>query len=150
MDDILIAMHSAIAGKSNNLAWDLIEQPTLDAGQQVDLVILAATARRHHAAASKPGAIAHADLLLGWALARAGAGTGALHAAAGALSYFQANAGKPWELAFAHGAMAAASLASGNATAYREHYAQAKEIGSDPDDPDLKYFAPAFATLPAP
>lgn len=150
MDEILIAMHNAIAAKSNNLAWDLIEHPALDAAQQVELVVLSATARRHHAAAGLPGPIAHADLLLGWALARAGAGEPAIHAAAGALSYFQTNAGQPWELAFAHAAMAAASLASGNEAAYREHYSQAQEIGADPDDPDLKYFAPAFASLPAP
>lgn len=137
------------ASRCNNGAWDLIERPSLDYDDIIQLLTLAATARHYWHREGSPNNIAHADLLFAWALARAGVSDAATVLADSALSYFTDD-GEPWELAFAHAAKAAAYAAQGDLAGLEKHYAQAKGLGATLTGPDGSYFAAAFKTVPRP
>ena len=138
--------HRITAAFCNNEAWSLLETPDLDATQTARLVTLAATARHHWHEVGTASNIAHADLLFGWALARAGASEAAMEAAHAALTYFNAE-GSAWERAFAEAAMAAAFRASEDEEGFVRHYSQAKALGDELDEDDAGYFQAAFKTL---
>ena len=138
--------HRITAAFCNNEAWSLLETPDLDATQTVRLVTLAATARHHWHEVGTASNIAHADLLFGWALARAGAGDAAMDAARASLTHFNEE-GSVWERAFAEAAMAAACRASGDEEGFAHHYAQARTLGDELDEDDAVYFQAAFNTL---
>ena len=138
--------HRQIAARCNNGAWDLIEREGLTSEEQAELVALAATARHHWCAVGGASEIAHAELLFAWALARAGAGQAAMVAGQRALDGLAEAA--DWEKAFAHGAMAAASLAAG--APHGSHYRQAEALGKGLSGADARYFQAAFRTVPAP
>ncbi len=149
-DQTDVDIHKGFASGANNVAWDLIETQDLTPGQTAELVELAATARFHWSKVGAASALAHADLLLGWALARAGASAAALHSATQAFSYFEANDAAPWELAFAHAALAQAHWSGGDKAAHADHWTRANTLGDALDEADAKYFRAAFATVPKP
>lgn len=141
-----------MAGTCNNAAWSLIEQIELDAIELAQLVTLAGTARHHWHTIGDEGKIAHADLLFGWALARAGAGKAAIQVAGDALSFFEKPDTKLWEQAFAHAAMAAAYGSNDDRALFRRHFLRAEELGLQLSGADAKHFKAAFravARLPA-
>lgn len=141
-------VHKRIAASCNDAAWVLIEKNEPGEAELAQLATLAATARYHWHKVGNPGNLAHADLLFAWALARNGAGKAALHLAAVALEHFKANDSLPWELAFAHAAMAAACQSNGELEGYRQHYAQAKDLGAQLSGKDAQYFIAAFRNIP--
>lgn len=141
------AYQKQIASQCNNAAWTLVETAQLGPAQLVELTTLAASARYHWHQIGTRSQIAHADLLYGWAMARAGAGAVASHAAKAALDYFLATKGADWELAFAHAATAAACHASQDTEGYAHHYQQAVQVGSGLSGPDATYFRAAFASV---
>ena len=136
----------AVAAECNNAAWGLIEAPELSDAQVAQLVSLAATARLFWRKIGTENQIAHAELLFGWAMARAGS-PAAQHSAELALDGLKN--GADWERAFAHAAMAAAK-AGYDPGAHAAHYATAEQLGATLAEGDAKYFAPAFATVPKP
>src|ERR1700744_5985041 len=82
------SFHRRIAARCNNSAWDLVERETLDAGDRAALVRFAATAAYHWKEIGTADNIASAEMLLAWALARAGAGSAAVDAASRAFKHF--------------------------------------------------------------
>lgn len=139
-------MQRGIASKCNNEAWALIEQPCLDETEVTQLLTLAATARHHWHEVGDQGAIAHADLLFAWALARAGVAGAAVQLADKALSHFE-DGGAIWERAFAHAAMAAACRANDDTDGYQRHCSRAEELGAQLSGADASYFHAAFDTV---
>ena len=135
-----------IAAQCNNAAWDLIEKPDLSPGETTQLVTLAATARHFWLQVGNANQIAFAELLFGWALARAGSAA-AQHSAG--LAFEALKDGSDWDRAFAHAAMAAAS-AGHDAQAHGTHYAEAARFGAALSGGDAKYFTLAFANVPKP
>ena len=131
------ALKSAAAW-ANNRAWTLLEDTGSDASE---LLALAAGARELWTRAGTAGQIAHADLLFGWAAARAGAVDLAVEATQAALAHFEAQGAEDWELAFAHAACAAAGRDAA------EHRKKAREFGAKLTGPDAKYFEAAVRTL---
>ncbi len=140
-------IHRQIAVTCNNIAWSLIEKAELGAAEAVELVTLASAARYHWHAEGTARHRAHADLLLGWALARAGAGRPAVSAAGAALSHFEEDGGARWELAFAHAALAAAFQAAGDAEGFARHHEEAAALGQGLDGADATYFRAAFRRI---
>ena len=138
--------HRITAAFCNNEAWSLLETPELDAAQTARLVTLAGAARHHWHEVGTASNVAHADLLFGWALARAGAGDAAREAARTALEFFNAE-GSAWERAFAEAAVAAACRASGDDEGFARHYGQAEALGRELDEDDEMNFQAAFRTL---
>ena len=138
--------HRITAAFCNNEAWSLLETPELDAAQTARLVTLAGAARHHWHEVGTASNVAHADLLFGWALARAGAGDAAIEVARSALEFFDVE-GSAWERAFAEAAMAAACRASGDEEGFSRHYEQAEALGKGLDEDDAVYFQAAFKTL---
>ena len=137
MTDAEQAALKSAAGLANNRAWTLLEDAGSDASE---LLALAAGARALWVRAGTSRQIAHADLLFGWAAARAGATELAGEATLSALAHFEAEGAEDWELAFAHAACAAAGQETG-------HYAKARDFGAKLTGPDAKYFQAAFRTL---
>ena len=134
------ALKSAAAW-ANNRAWTLLEDTNSDASE---LLALAAGARELWARAGTAGQIAHADLLYGWAAARAGAMKLAAEATQAALTHFSSKGAEDWEMALAHAACAAAGRDVADVTA---HFAKAREYGAKLTGQDAKYFEAAFRTL---
>lgn len=143
-------MQKRIASRCNDAAWDLIEKPDLAATECLALVRFAATASHNWSEIGTPRNIAHADLLLAWALARAGAAAPAVDAGARALSFFTENQSKDWERAFAHAAMAASLHCAGDLDGHRRHYNEAQQLESTLAPGDLKLFQAAFRIVPHP
>src|SRR5687767_8418395 len=143
-------MHKRIASQCNDAAWDLIEKPELTASECCALVRLAGTASHHWSEIGTAGNIAHAELLLSWALARAGAAALAVDAAGRALRYFTETPSKDWERAFAHAAMAASLHCAGDQEGHRRHYNEAQQLQSKLAPGDLKLFQAAFRNVPRP
>ncbi len=133
----------------NDQAWILIEKPQLNADELAKLLTMAGTARHLWQKIGTESNRAHADLLFSWSLARAEISKAAFSVASGVLSYFSEH-GQIWEQAFAHGAMAAASVACGKKETHEHHYMRAKELGEALSGPDAKYFTAAFSTIPMP
>jgi hypothetical protein len=111
---------------------------------------LRAQPRHHWSEIGTAGNIAHADLLLGWALARAGAAAPAVDAAGRALKYFTKNPSKDWERAFAQAAMAASFHCAGDHDGHRRHFNEAQQFESTLAPGDLKLFQAAFRNVPRP
>ena len=138
-------MQKRIASRCNDAAWNLIEKPDLAASECLALVRLAGTASFHWSEIGTAGNIAHAELLLSWALARAGAAALAVDAAGRALRYFTETPSKDWERAFAHAAMAASLHCAGDQEGHRRHYNEAQQLQSKLAPGDLKLFQAAFS-----
>src|SRR5262245_58442652 len=119
-----------IASQCNDAAWNLIEKPELETGECLALVRLAGTAAHHWGEIGTESNIAHADLLLSWALARAGAAAPAVDAADRALKHFAEKPSKDWERAFAHAAMAASLHCAGDQEGHHRHYKAAQQLRS--------------------
>jgi len=113
-------------------------------------VRLAATAAYHRGEIGTESNIAHADLLLSWALARAGAAAPAVVAAGRALKHFTEKPSKEWEIAFAHAAMAAAFHCAHDQDGHRRHHSEAQQLESKLAPGDLKLFQAAFRNVPVP
>ena len=143
-------MHKRIASRCNDAAWDLIEKPDLAASECLALVRFAATASHHWTEIGTARNIAHADVLLAWALARAAAAAPAVDAASRAVTYFTENESKDWEKAFAHAATAASFHCAGDQEGHRRHYDEAQRLGSTLAAGDLKLFQAAFRNVPRP
>ncbi len=141
------AWHRQTAARSNNAAWTLLEQVDLSDPDKAALVTAAATARHHWYLVGDDGAKAHADLLLGWAMARAGSGGTALNLTKTALDYFETSGAEDWELAFAHAARAAAFWAAEDGEKCRLSCASAEGFGSKLTGDDATYFHAAFRTI---
>jgi hypothetical protein len=109
-----LSFHRRIAAHCNNSAWDLIEREILDAGDCVALVRLAATAAHHWREIGTSDNIANAELLLAWALARAGAGLAAVDAASRAFKHFSEKKSEQPQMAFSHAAMAVSLHSAGD------------------------------------
>lgn len=137
------------ASNCNNAAWSPIEKVDLEPADILRLLALAATARHYWHEVGNPNNIAHADLLLAWAMARAGASGAATDLADTALSYFE-EAGEAWELAFAHAAKAVTCAAEDDIEGLRHHYSKGEELGRKLTDPDAGIFDAAFKTVPNP
>lgn len=138
--------HRSIAARANNEAWGLLESD-LDQGGVARLLTLAATARHHWHEIGTPSQKAHADMLFGWALARAASPlSGPMTSEA--LAYFETG-GATWEMAFAHAACAAAALVAEDAASHADHYAKAQALGAELTGDDAKYFRLAFRTVPS-
>jgi len=140
-------LHRRTAATCNDAAWNLIERSCLDAAGLTQLLTAAATARHHWREIGTPTNVAHADLLLAWAMARAGAGQPAMQLAGEAFSHFEAH-GATWERAFAHAAMAMACSAAGDADGLRRHRGEAARLGAELAGGDAAYFQAAFKTVP--
>jgi len=145
-----VAWQRRLAVQSNNAAWDLIEREQLDAGEVAELVRLAATASTHWKEVGNADNIASAELLFGWALARAGAGPAAVDAASRAFAHFSAKNSDVTAMAFPHAAMAISLLSAGDREGYRRHYLEARRIGDSLPAEDRRHFEAAFRTLPKP
>jgi len=143
-------LHKQVASFCNNKAWALIETAKLDTRAQAELVELAGTARHHWTRIGPPQNIALAQMLFGWALARAGAAKPGLEEAKAALRHFEANDAPAWQVAFGHAAMAAASLAAGDKKGHAKHYTAARDKGLRLAPTDAKYFDAAFSTIAKP
>ena len=142
--------HRITAATCNNRAWDLIETIELDDVGRMELVTLATVARYHWNFVGKESNKAAADLLFGWASARAGRAEDALTAARRSLDYFQTQDVLPFEIAIAHAAMAAACLCAQDLRAYEEHYRAAEALMASMKPEGLKIFEASFRTLPEP
>jgi hypothetical protein len=145
-----ISFQRRIAARCNNAAWDLIERETLDAGDCVELVRLAATAAYHWKEVGTADNVASAELLLGWALARAGAGSAAVDAASRAFRHFSEKKSEAQQMAFPHAAMAVALNSAGDQEGHRRHYIEARQLGMNLPAQEMKYFEAAFRTIPPP
>jgi hypothetical protein len=145
-----LAFHRRIAAHCNNSAWDLIERETLDAGDCVALVRLAATAAHHWREIGTSDNIANAELLLAWALASAGAGLAAVDAASRAFKHFSEKKSEQPQMAFSHAAMAVSLHSAGDREGHRQHYVEAKQLGTNLPTEDMKYFEAAFRSVPQP
>lgn len=137
----------SVAASSNNEAWDILELDNPDLEQVARLVACAGTAQFHWNTVGTENNKAHANLLLAWALARAGAGPVALQLAQLALSHFEEYSSADWEMAFAHAAVAVASNANNDDEGFERHYVQAEAIGKKLDGPEASHFNAAFETL---
>jgi hypothetical protein len=144
------SFHRRIAAHCNNSAWDLIERETLDAADCVALVRLAATAAHHWREIGTSDNVASAELLLAWALARAGAGLAAVDAASRAFKHFSKKNSEEPQMAFAQAAMAASLHSAGDQEGHRQHYVEAKQLGTNLPAEDMKHFEAAFRTIPQP
>ena len=143
-------MHKRIAAQCNNAAWDLIERDILDAAECLRLVSLAATASFHWGEIRTPDNVAHADLLLAWALARTGAGPAAVCAATRVFNYFAARTSGGADMAFPHAAMAVACHCVGDPNGHRRHYLEAERLGRLLPPAGAKHFEAAFRTVARP
>jgi hypothetical protein len=144
------SFHRRIAARCNNAAWDLIERETLDAGDCVELVRLAATAAYHWKEIGTADNVASAELLLGWALAKAGAGSAAVDAASRAFKHFSEKESEAQQMAIPHAAMAIALHSASDPEGHRRHYIEARQLGMNLPAQDMKYFEAAFRTIPRP
>lgn len=138
-----------VAANCNNEAWDILELDNPDLEQIARLVVCAGTAQFHWNTVGTENNKAHANLLLAWALARAGAGPVALQLARVTLSHFEKCSSADWEMAFAHAAVAAGSMASKDKEGFRRHYLKAEAIGKKLTGPEASHFNAAFRTLSA-
>lgn len=136
-----------IAATCNNEAWDILELDNPDLGQIARLVACAATAQFHWHLVGTENNKAYADLLMAWALARAGVGAVALPLARETLSHFERSSSADWEMGFAHAAVAAASMAQNDREGFERHYSRADSIGQNLTGPEASHFHAAFRTL---
>lgn len=154
LESELSAFHEKMAANYNNAAWELLEQDSLSVGELVRLVLLSSTARYHCRMVGQDEAIAHADVLHGWALARAGAGEEAILILKDALGFFEKSGGEAQEqareLALCHAAMSAACEACGLEELHARHYGEAEVLLAQLDEVSAQVFKSAFATLPLP
>ena len=147
--------HRRFAGMANNRGWALAEQEALDAADRRELLYTAYAAAHHWDAVGTEVHAARAELLLARAHALNGDGVLATHYAARAFAFITGadgrEPGEPWEVAFAHAAVAEAAAASDDAAAHARFHASAKALGeglADPDDHAI--FRATFDRIPAP
>lgn len=133
------------AASANNAAWDLLEDPGSDPARTLQS---AAAAREIWGRIGTRYQIAHADLLLAWAAARAGAPETSVALAGSALEILAADSGTAFDKAIAHAAMAAALYASGDMRGFADQKAQALIAAERLEAADRKYFERPFRTLP--
>jgi hypothetical protein len=149
------AWHRRFAGMANNRGWALAEQPVLDAADRRALLYAAYAAAHHWDAVGTEVHAARAELLLARAHALNGDGELATHYAARAFAVITGadggEAGEPWEVAFAHAAVAEAAAARGDGVMHARFHASAKALGdglADPDDHAI--FRATFDRIPVP
>lgn len=140
--------HRELASRLNNAAWTLLETPVLDTAQQAELIALGAAAHHHWHAVGTEANKAHADLLLGWAMARGGVGGPAFHLTERARTFFEETSAAVWERAFAEAAASAACHSLGDQAGHAHHARRAAALGSELVGADANYFRAAFATVP--
>ncbi len=141
--------HRSLAIQNNNSAWDLVERPTLDDVEMMQLVTAASVAQFHWYAVGTPSNKAHADMLFSLAMSKTGCGEIALVAGTSALRYFDENSSQDWERAFANAAMAYAFHCKRDVEQYCRFYATAKELGSRLNPSERTAFDATFRLIPS-
>jgi len=117
-----------VAANCNNEAWDILELDNPDLEQIARLVVCAGTAQFHWNTVGTENALQLARVTL---------------------SHFEKCSSADWEMAFAHAAVAAGSMASKDKEGFRRHYLKAEAIGKKLTGPEASHFNAAFRTLSA-
>ena len=124
-----------------------METPDLSPDQRAALVTQAATALFAWQKVGNASQIAHARLLMAWALARTGDGATATHLAGQAWDVLKD--GALWERAFALAARAAAADAA-NDPEYPARHAQAARAGAALSEDEAQMFRASFDRIRVP
>ncbi len=140
---------------ANNHGWALAERPALDDDERRSLLYAAYAAAYHWDAIGTEVLAARAELLLARAHALNGDAVLATHYAASAFAFITGAgggvAGEPWEVAFAHAAVAEAAAARGDGEEHARFHGSAKALGDAlVDADDRAIFFATFDRLPLP
>lgn len=154
-DEEVAQWHRRFGSRANNRGWALAEQATLDAAERRELLYVAYAAAHHWDQVGTDVHAARAELLLARAHALNGDGALATHYAERAFAFITGVtagvAGEPWEVAFAHAAVAEAAAARGDARTHARYHASAKLLGDAlADADDRAIFFATFDRVPVP
>jgi len=131
-----------------NAAWDLIDQPSRTADEDVELLLRAAASRWHWGQAGGPEEVATGDWQVAHAASLLGLGDLALLFARRNLDAATAHGWTGWRLASAHEGMARACAVAGDRDARDRHVAEAERaLAAEPDAESRDLIASQLATI---
>lgn len=143
--------HRWHAVECNNLAWDLSVKSARTTSEDAEMLHAAHASAFHWARCGTKIHQVRAQMLLARVHAVLGQGEPARNYALPMLDYLTTHDTPDWELAMAHAIVAHAACAAGDAPRYREHHAQARQLGEAiTDAEDKAVFYETFQTIPAP
>jgi hypothetical protein len=134
--------------ETNNRAWRLSESTLRTEAEDAEMLHSAHAAALHWSKVGTELHNARAAMLLGHVHALLGLGATALPYARRAYDYVQSHDSPPWEVAFAHAVLANAAAAAGNRDLHARHYAAARDLGAQIDNPEERaIFDATFRTV---
>jgi hypothetical protein len=142
--------HGWFAREANNRAWALTEQEGLGEDGKREALLTAYASVYHWSKIGAPVHMARGRLLLARVHAVRGEGDQALANARAAFDFVASADAEPWEMAFAHAAMADSARVAGDRALFDEHYKMAEAIGATLDDEDREIFNKTFDRISAP
>ena len=142
--------HGWFAREANNTAWSLTERDGLGEQEKLEALLTAYASVYHWSKIGTETHLARGRLLLSRVHSLRGEGGISLGYARQAFTHIAASNPEPWELAFAHAAMADAAAAANDPSLCAEHYRQAEAIGAALDEEDRLIFNKTFDRIPAP
>jgi hypothetical protein len=143
--------HRWFAVEANNLAWRLADSTARGEAGDAEMLDAAHAASFHWARVGTALQRARSQMLLGHVHGLLGQGGPAMTNARAAFDYVLGHDSEPWELAFAHAALANAAAAAGDKSTHARHYGEAKALGAAlADAEEREIFDAMFRTVPAP
>jgi hypothetical protein len=141
--------HRRFAKELFNGTWDLIDKADRSADDDVAMFVSAAASRWHWGQVGGTKEVAISDWQVAHVASLLGFGDVALRFASRSLEAVTAEHFDGWQLAAAHGGMARAFAASGDAEGRARHVAAAEEaLAHEADEEERELIASQLATVP--
>lgn len=122
----------------NNGAWELASKPDLTTEQKHELLLTAYASVYHWSKVGEPVNVARGEMLLAHVHAIRDEGDIAMRYANSIRSYYEANAGDPWEWGFVHLELGFAFAILGDKDSAADEFAKVRELIATMDKEDAE------------